>query len=828
MKNNKILFTLLIIILLPQILHAGGFHLGIISAVKDKVEELKDKINEEESQEQQASLTTTSTLLSADTVQQITKQDGMTIYFSKNASEVGNLKTGDIIISNQGDGFLRKITSLSVSGNEYVVETSTATLEQAFSTADVTLNKELTQADINTQKAAQLKKGVSLRQAPATNEFAVTLDDVVLYDFDGNTNTTNDQIKANGSLTFRVTLDFKLEIDPILGIKLIRFVPVVKETGQLEIRSGLDIATEHEEEIARFYFSPIPVGPLVFIPEIPVLVGVKAKAGLVISSSISHEATFTSGVEYSNGTWTPVRAYVGSFQYDPPTLSAAGEIKCYIGPQAIFKIYGVVGPYFNINGYLKMVAALVPNVSWQLYGGLEVYGGVDMTIFSLYHANYTANILDYSEEIASGTVTPTNHAPVISSLTADPATVILKQAASITCTASDADNDTLTYTWSAASGTLSGSGSSVSWTAPASSGTYTVSCLVSDGNENTDNEVVSVSVIGLWQTTTLDSNGDVGAYPSLAFDSLNKPHISYYDVGNADLKYTQWTGSIWSASTVDSTGETGEYTALDLDSSGYAHISYRDYTNRKMKYAKWNGSSWSFASPISSGDTGILNTDIVLDSSGNPYISCLEQDNLDLLFAWWNGFAWCYQTIDSVDRVGADSSLAIDTANNPRVSYFDSTNADIKYASASYNISSWTWTVETVDASGTAGGFTALALDSSNNPHIVYSGGGSGYLKYAKWTGSAWSISTIDTVIASGYPSIVIDSNNRPHVSYHDYTNKDLKYARWAGSAWVVMTVDSSGNQGPESSIALDSSGNPHIAYYDATNGDLKYASWTP
>jgi chitinase len=51
------------------------------------------------------------------------------------------------------------------------------------------------------------------------------------------------------------------------------------------------------------------------------------------------------------------------------------------------------------------------------------------------------------------------------------------------CTATDADDEELSYTWSADGGTLSGSGSLVNWTAPEAPGTYTVSVEVSDGND---------------------------------------------------------------------------------------------------------------------------------------------------------------------------------------------------------------------------------------------------------------------------------------------------------------------------------------------------------
>ena len=51
--------------------------------------------------------------------------------------------------------------------------------------------------------------------------------------------------------------------------------------------------------------------------------------------------------------------------------------------------------------------------------------------------------------------------------------------------------------------------------------------------------------------------GDVGMYTSIAVDSQDKVHISYYDCTNGDLKYiTNATGS-WVSETLDSTGDVG-------------------------------------------------------------------------------------------------------------------------------------------------------------------------------------------------------------------------------------------------------------------------------
>jgi hypothetical protein len=87
-----------------------------------------------------------------------------------------------------------------------------------------------------------------------------------------------------------------------------------------------------------------------------------------------------------------------------------------------------------------------------------------------------------------------NTPPVITSLTPSATTVGAGSSCTVTCTASDAEDDTLTYTWTATAGTITGTGDSVTWTAPATEGTYTVSVTASDGKGGTDSESCDIQV----------------------------------------------------------------------------------------------------------------------------------------------------------------------------------------------------------------------------------------------------------------------------------------------------------------------------------------------
>jgi hypothetical protein len=96
--------------------------------------------------------------------------------------------------------------------------------------------------------------------------------------------------------------------------------------------------------------------------------------------------------------------------------------------------------------------------------------------------------------LASSCATPTNNQPIITGLEPEAEGVVPLGSLQVTCTASDPDGDELSYIWWASAGEISGGGTTVTWTAPASEGSHNVTVKVVDGRGGEVMDYVAITV----------------------------------------------------------------------------------------------------------------------------------------------------------------------------------------------------------------------------------------------------------------------------------------------------------------------------------------------
>ena len=150
-------------------------------------------------------------------------------------------------------------------------------------------------------------------------------------------------------------------------------------------------------------------------------------------------------------------------------------------------IYDVLSKTFLKNGVSGPTTITIPSDAAIIAIFLPSGGNIT---YDLDKMLINGIIVDYHSEQAVS-----NYPPRIKSLSADSTIVLLGSDIKIYCTAADRDNDVLSYAWSVSGGSISGSGSQVNWIAPNTVGTYSITCLVEDGNSGEVNDTINIKVV---------------------------------------------------------------------------------------------------------------------------------------------------------------------------------------------------------------------------------------------------------------------------------------------------------------------------------------------
>jgi hypothetical protein len=318
----------------------------------------------------------------------------------------------------------------------------------------------------------------------------------------------------------------------------------------------------------------------------------------------------------------------------------------------------------------------------------------------------------------------------------------------------------------------------------------------------------NIAGIDYW---TIDNppNGATSQVGSLVLDSLGNPHIL------CNGKYIVWAGSSWSVQETDFSGQ------LVLDKNDNPHVCYTigKYYNADLYlydiiYSSFLGSNWTkevVASRLYPDGSPYL----AFDLNGDPHITYMR-GSASLMYASKNSSGWSSKIVDA--NAGGGCKLIFDSDNNPHITYQSASDGLYGFSVANWDGTSWN--IQRLNGENQG---CSIALDSNGNSHIFFAHYYSASWNYASWNGTGWSVQTlaINSTYGVSYSSLAIDSQNKIHVAFWTYNNSFhimsdtgyLEYAIYNGSSWSIQQIDYQPTTSADLALALDKTGQPHILY---------------
>ncbi len=318
----------------------------------------------------------------------------------------------------------------------------------------------------------------------------------------------------------------------------------------------------------------------------------------------------------------------------------------------------------------------------------------------------------------------------------------------------------------------------------------------------------------------------VWGHSTLVVAENGRTHVGYAYTNLSQLStlnYASRDATGWQILTLDDRGEAW-LPSLAIENDGDLHLSYS--VEGALIHAYQVGTAWEFkfidnewfesgASTIRSDWNGNLHVGYFYLAPGGP---------TELRYQVIHNYGGSSAVVDTMSVPGDFPSLAIDDQGSFHVSYAENIGPDnhvnLKYA----HEESSTWQIDKVDEwLGLAGRQSAIAVDETFSPHIVYNDAGAGIIRYTTMGAVDWQREIIYDAGSNFYtyeaPSIALDSEDAPHAAF---ILGGLHYAYRTESGWQDETlIDSLHQHSPR--LALNSGDKPQISYILDTGVQILY-----
>lgn len=342
-----------------------------------------------------------------------------------------------------------------------------------------------------------------------------------------------------------------------------------------------------------------------------------------------------------------------------------------------------------------------------------------------------------------------------------------------------------------------------------------------------------------WQIETLDAAGDVDAWVDMALDADGRPHICSQNRFYGNLQYRWQDATGWHFDIVEH-NDAPFGGRIALDNQGQPYVLYSDLNTWQLTLGHRTASGWQLEHPIDwvwqADPTGIEMTgwDVVVDPGTNipviHYTWRQTQDPAEYQIAWairvedavlhpWTVHVLADSLTDQIQ--GINGSMALGGDGMLRGVFFDEGAQDLLY-----------WATDQpgapapLVAEGMVGRYNAIALDGSDQPHVVYTDETRQTVNYLT-AQTAETISPVGAYTMPRFAAIALDVLGHPHVTFTDERTQDLMYAfRDGAGRWKLSKIDHVGPYPSYEAVAVDAWNVPRVAYLSF--GNLKFATGVP
>lgn len=280
---------------------------------------------------------------------------------------IPTIASGNVIIGDQGEGFIRKVTSSVVNGNTITLQTTDGSMSDVFKEGgfDFTLDmSEMQNKDNLSGFSHTITDQPIYQQGPLSivlNSGQIDFSPNWNFDFDFDTSGINKfEISANNA-----TLDanFTATVTASQSVTLL-------ENSSSVLPGAIPYKKTFTKLVPAVLLGVPVVVPIKVVMQLDLILDYSAS----INAAITRQAKFTSnttfnlGVNYSDEQWNNINSFAqtNNFTLLQRTGNAVATINLALTPKVSFKLYGKIGPYAHV-GLMEKISGSVasPSLDWD-------------------------------------------------------------------------------------------------------------------------------------------------------------------------------------------------------------------------------------------------------------------------------------------------------------------------------------------------------------------------------------------------------------------------------------------------------------------------------